>query len=230
MADQIAKWFLDICRGMNYHQHENELKELCSAMDISYAQYEKMAKDERSFNIGGTLIFLNKIDKFLNYMRKNKPRWQPYAYQQLDWDDIEAQADSSFRLGDPLLKFFDYQPINLPEKGKYKLWYHELIDALSKYYDDAEFRKMCVDLNINFLNTVGKKPQERAQEAVFAIMQQADGISKMVKYCRQNRPRVQPLWVHSIPWDDIVERASAALKEGNLLHDPILAKRIRQNH
>ena len=229
MSQKLARWFADLCKGVAFHHHGEEMKMLCTDLQIDYDQFEKMSPKEISLEVGGAAIFRNQVGKLIGYLRKNKPQVQPFDYHALNWESISDQADSAIRIGDPLLAFLGPGPLTIPKKGEYKLWYHELVDALTNYYDDDEFRKMCLDLRINYLLLTDLKRPQRASEFV-RILIAVNGIRTAVTYCRRNRPRVQPMWVHSIPWDDIVERAAAAFKEGNPLHDPILAKRIQKKH
>lgn len=229
MSKKLARWFADLCKGVAFHTNGEEMKKLCTELNIDYDQFDKMSANEISLEVGGAMLFRNQVGKLLDYLRKNKPRVQPYDYHALNWGSIGDQADVSLRIGDPLLGFLGSGPLTIPEKGAYTLWYHELIDVLTKYYDNDEFRKMCMDLRINYLLLADKKAPERASEFV-RILIAVNGIRTAVTYCQRNRPRVQPMWVHSIPWNDIVERAAAAFKEGNPLHDPILAKRIQEKH
>ena len=229
MARQPNHWFAALCKGIAYHNSGDELKNLCQAVDVPYDRYDGISFAEKTLEIGGFHIFFNRLDKVFEYLRENRPRAQPAGYHALDWDDIEAQGKDAIRAGDPLHLYLpSLQPGVLPEKGEFLLWYHQLGDILIKYYDAEEFRQMCTDLNINYdrVSTVTDKYQ--GLEVVLIAIGQKNGIKKLTNYCRWTRPRVQPLWVHSIPWDNIVERAEAAFKEGNPLHDPLLAKHIRK--
>lgn len=230
MSEQLARWFVDLCKGIAFHNNEGEMEKLCKGLDIPYDQYpEDISIADISLEIGGSAVFSNKVGKVVEYLQKNRPRVQPFSFQSLNWESIEDQADISLRIGDPLLTYYTGLPLSVPKKGKYKMWYEELAKALTNYYDDDEFRKMCMDLNINYLPLMGLKRPDRASEFV-KILIRLNGIKTAVKYCRQNRPRVQPLSNQSIQWDDIVERAMAAFKSGNALNDPILAKRVKKEN
>ena len=226
---KLARWFADLCNGVAFHNSGDEMKQLCTDLNIDYDQFEKMSPQEISLEVGGAAVFRNQVDKLLNFLRKNRPRVQPYTYQELNWEKIDDQADLAIRIGDPLLAYLGASPVTIPKKGEYKLWYHELTEALTNYYDDDEFRQMCKALKINYLILADLKKPQRASEFV-RILIAINGIRTAVTYCKRNRPQVQPMWVHSIPWDDIIERAAAAFKSGNPLNDPILAKRIKKKH
>lgn len=230
MSKQPSHWFVALCKGIAYHNSGDELKKLCESMEIPYDQYDGMSFSSKTLEIGGFHIFFDRLDKVFEYLRETRPRSQPVGYHALDWDDIEAQGKEAIRAGDPLHLFHPrLQSGELPKKGKYMLWYHELGKILTKYYDKAEFRQMCLDLNINYDRVSSVNDKYKGLEAVLIAIGQKNGIKKLVHYCRWTRPQIQPLWVHSIPWDEIVERADKAFKEGNPLHDPILAKHIRKN-
>ena len=188
------------------------------------ATLRKKAKAEA---IIGIAILHNQINKLIKYCLLNRPRVQPFAYHETNWRSIITESDSAVRIGDPLFQYVGNQRVRVPPRGKFKLWYHELGDALMKYYDDDEFRKMCADLNYNYVYINHLKRAEQTSEIV-AYGIDFNMIGKIVHYCKWNRPRVQPLWVHDIPWDDIATRAAAAMKTDNPLNDPILAKRIRE--
>ncbi|MFT7585299.1 MAG: hypothetical protein ACI9EW_001723 [Cellvibrionaceae bacterium] len=226
MSKQLARWFADLCKGISHHHNDDELKRLCADLNMDYEEFKGMSPQDASLEIGGAVIFRNQVDKLLNYMRKNRPRVQPFSYQELNWDSIGSQAKISMGIGDPLLAFLGSQPVTVPKSGEYRLWYHELIKALTSYYSEDEFRQMCLDLSINYARLQGMKMSDKAQEVV-RIAISSNAIGRLVKYCRSNRPRVQPMSNHDIPWDDIVQRSAAAFKEKNPLHDPILAKRIK---
>lgn len=229
MSKQPAHWFGALCKGIGYHNSDGELEQLCEKVGIPYERYDEVPFTQKTLEIGGFHIFFNRLDKIFEYLRENRPRVQPAGYHALDWEDIHEQGKDAIRAGDPLLLFSSLiQPGVLPKKGKYKLWYHELGEAIGKYYDKEEFRKMCLDLNINYNRLSAVEDKYKGLEAVMIAIGARNGIKDLIHYCRWNRPAIQPSWVHSIDWDGLLERADEAFKSGNPLNDPKLAIKIRK--
>lgn len=229
MSKKPAGWFIDLCKLIGFYNSDGEIEKICNAVDIDYQELKGLKIEDQVQEIAGTMIFRNQLDKLIKYLRKNRPRVQPLAYHDISLNMIETQADAAFRLGDPLLQFYGGGRVLLPDKGKTKLWYHELSNALENYYSDDEFRQMCGDLSLNYNYFSGMKKPKRAQEMVGASIQYGL-LGKIIHYCQTNRPRVQPLSNQSIQWGDIEARAKKAFSEGNGLHDPILAKRIKEGN
>ena len=220
-------WFTSLTTAVAFHNADDELKNLCKELDINYDSFGKAKHEEKAEGIVGLALFRNQISDLIEYCLTHRPRVQPFKFHETDWKGIVTMSDSAVRIGDPLFTYIGKKRILVPDQGKYKLWYHELAEALEKYYDDDEFRQLCEHFKYNYLYIGHLDREEQASELV-AYGIDFKLISKMIHYCKYTRPQVQPSWVHSIPWDDIDERAAEAVKSGNPLNDPLLAKRVHK--
>ncbi|MEM8862684.1 MAG: hypothetical protein AAGD96_30615 [Chloroflexota bacterium] len=218
-----AGWFIDLSKKLSFYNNRGEIEQLCNALKIDFNAIRSQKLHIQVQEIIGAMIFRNELSKLIGYLKKNRPRSQPYAYHRINLDDIQKQAEAALRLADPLLEV-DYSgpAVAIPPKGVAKTWYHEFAEVLETYYDDDEFRQMCTHFRINDAFTTLNSKKVRAIKVVEHGLNYGI-IGKIVKYCRQNRPRVQPMKFNQIPWDTFETRAKTAVKSGNALNDPIAA-------
>lgn len=225
----MPRWYTDLSKAVSYHNSDGELKQICKALDIDYEGYEGASHKQKVESIVDLSVFRNQLSNLINFCLGNRPRVQPCEYHKTDWRSIITQSNSAVRIGDPLFQYIGKQRLKVPPSGEYTLWYHQFSEVLTKYYDDDEFRQMCEVFNYNFAYLAHLTRNEQASEIV-AYGIDLNLIGKMIHYCKWTRPRVQPMWVHEIPWDGIAARAAAAVKSGNPLNDPILAEQIRKKN
>ena len=225
----MPRWYTDLTKAVGYHNSDGELKQMCEVMDIDYEGYEGANHKQKVESIIDISLFRGQLAKLIGYCLGNRPHVQPCDYHRTDWRSIVTQTSSAIRIADPLFQYIGKQRIQLPPPREYRLWYHELSEVLPNYYDQDEFRQLCEAFNYNFAYLSHLERDEQASEIV-AYGIDLNLIGKMIHYCKWTRPQVQPLWVHDIPWDDLAERAAAAIKSGNPLNDPIQAARVREKY
>ncbi|MEM9775847.1 MAG: hypothetical protein AAF902_14825 [Chloroflexota bacterium] len=225
MAYQVkADWFIALSKKMMFYDSSGELEQLCNHLRFDFNSIRRQPIGIQVQEIIGAMIFRNELGKLIGYLKKNRPRSQPHAYHQINLNDIQLQAEAALRLGDPLLEVEPTSAVVVvPPKGVVKTWYHEFAEVLEDYYDDDEFRQMCKHFRINEAITSLNSKKARAQIVVGYGLDYGI-IGRIVKYCRQNRPRVQPMRFNQIPWNTFEARAIEAVRSGNPLNDPITAR------